>query len=135
MPSEAEWEYAAKASTELPYAGSNVLDDVAWYRNSHSKSTMKTAIKEPNQWGLYDMSGNVYEWCNDQGRQQVFHERAGTMTLTVDPHEWKDEAAYRISKGGFWASSASSCRVTHHYNFSPKFKGRSLGFRICRYVN
>ncbi len=65
LPTEAEWEYAAKAGTELIYAGSDDINEVAWYYDNEDRKTMKVARKKPNQSGLYDMSGNVTEWCTN----------------------------------------------------------------------
>ena len=63
LPIEEEWEYSAKAGTELSYVGSNQIDDVAWY-GCKARETQDVAQKKPNSWGLYDMSGNIWEWCD-----------------------------------------------------------------------
>ena len=97
LPTEAEWEYSAKAGTELTYSGSNSIDEVAWYEDNSDDETHPVAQKKPNSWGLYDMSGNVYEWCNDEWDSDRYKGRTGT---TKDPRPFGSAPAPRVDRGG-----------------------------------
>ncbi len=112
LPTSAEWEYAArsgKARDTYEYAGSNNLDEVAWYKSNSGDRTHQVGTKKPNSLGIYDMTGNVWEWCED----------------------WYDSSqSYRVARGGSWYLSASSCRVSYRSNSSPGFRHSNLGFRV-----
>lgn len=112
LPTEAEWEYACKAGTTGIRYGE--LDLIAWYKNNSEKSTHDVGTKEPNLWGLYDMLGNVWEWCSDIYDETVY-------------------ASYRIFRGGGWCDDARSCMATNRRRSHPiSFKIDDLGFRIAR---
>ncbi|NQV28871.1 MAG: formylglycine-generating enzyme family protein [Rhodopirellula sp.] len=138
LPSEAEWEYACRAgTTEATYAGifqndqitEPVLDSIAWYwgnRDSQSdlggkNGTHPVAQKFPNPWGLYDMLGNVYEWCSDVGL------KPGDSV----PDDVDEASASRVIRGGGWDSSAQRVRAAYRLWLSPVHRDLSLGFR-CR---
>lgn len=109
LPTEAEWEYAArggnKAATQTLYSGSNTIDDVAWYDDNSNDTTHPVASKASNALGIYDMSGNVLEWCYDDIRN--YSRDAKTDPLgSIDK-----ESSYRGVRGGSWCWSANSCRV------------------------
>jgi formylglycine-generating enzyme required for sulfatase activity len=111
LPSEAEWEFAAKGgiySKGYQYSGSNELELVAWYKDNSSRKTHAVKTKLPNELGLYDMSGNVYEWCDDW----------------IDNH-------YKILRGGCWGSTAKGCLITNRFDSSPSTKGGDGGVRIA----
>ena len=123
LPTEAEWEYAARGgqkSRGYEYAGSNTLSDVAWY-NSGSK-THPVKQKQANELGLYDMSGNVYEWCQDYYGSYS----SNAQTNPTGP----SSGSYRVNRGGGWDSSASYCRVADRSCNSPGLRDYALGFRV-----
>ncbi len=125
LPTESEWEYAARngnnADTYL-YAGSNNLDEIAWYTNNAS-STQAVGKKKANALGLYDMSGNVWEWCNDWYK--------GYSTgLEVNPMG-AESGAIRVLRGGSWGSFAEYCRSALRGSGSPSSSGGNGGFRFC----
>ncbi|WP_373549152.1 formylglycine-generating enzyme family protein [Haliscomenobacter sp.] len=141
LPTEAEWEYAAALSlvTErsrsdrasatlsdrLRYAGSNVLDEVGWYdENSHSQ-TQPVGLKMANEWGLYDLSGNVWEWCEDQ-----WHETYEGAPTDGSPWVDQDAGAYRVLRGGSWYFNAHYCRSSYRFSYRPARRDDGVGFRV-----
>ena len=126
LPTEAEWEYAARGGKQDQghiYAGSATIGDVAWYYGNARNSTHAVATKEPNELGLYDMSGNVLEWCQDWF--EYYTEAA--QTNPTGP----SAGTYRVCRGGSFGSAASSCRVSFRVNYSPTIKGSYLGLRLA----
>jgi len=126
LPREKEWEYAAKAGTKNRWAGTNKeakLDEYAWFgQNFSNGSTHPVATKKPNEWGLYDMSGNVREWCSDK----------------YDP-ERRGWRADRVVRGGGWNwnDGTSYLRVAYRHSARPDEDNRgaaNIGFRLCRTV-
>lgn len=112
LPAEAEWEYACRAGTTGIRYG--VLDDIAWYKENAGGSTQPVGMKQPNAWGLYDMLGNVWEWCSDIYDETVY-------------------GSYRILRGGGWCDEARGCMATNRRRSHPvKFKIDDLGFRLAR---
>ena len=112
LPTEAEWEYACKAGeTGIRYGK---LKNIAWYKDNSSMTSHIVGQKEPNSWGLYDMLGNVWEWCSDIYDETVY-------------------GSYRIFRGGGWADEERSVMATTRRRSHPlKFKIDDLGFRIAR---
>jgi len=111
LPTEAEWEYACRAgSTTRFYYGDDPdysqLADYAWYSTDNDSRTHPVGLKKPNAWGLYDMHGNVWEWCSD--RHASSYARAGTL----DP-QGPDSGQYRVLRGGGWSYGAFSCRSAY----------------------
>ena len=117
LPSEAEWEFAAKGGQNFVYAGSDKIDEVAWYRDNSSRETHEVAKKKPNGYGLYDMSGNVWEWCADD---------------YTNPGQHSPGASRRASRGGGWSDDADDCMVSHRFRFSPVSRFGILGLRLSR---
>lgn len=124
LPTEAEWEYAAsgglKGNSYL-FSGSNNIQEVAWYGVTIGTNHVKS--KKPNELGLYDMSGNVWEWCSDcfgyyNGHSQ--HNPQGPQTGT-----------FRVFRGGSWSNSAKYCRITNRNFKEPTSKDNSIGFRLA----
>jgi len=122
LPTEAQWEYAARAGETGPYSG-GTLDEVAWYiRNSLNKS-YPVGAKKPNAWGLHDMSGNVSEWCADH--------YANEFEGGIDP-QGALLGTGRVLRGGGWNYDASNCRVADRYYYDPSISNDGIGFRVAR---
>lgn len=124
LPTEAEWEFAARGgnnSKHYQYSGSNKFDDVAWYWGNSGKTTHDVATKQPNELGIYDMSGNVWEWCND------WHD-SYTGDVQTNP-TGPNKGSFRVSRGGSWGSSAGSCRLSFR-NENSDYGDYNLGLRL-----
>ncbi|MFD4231178.1 formylglycine-generating enzyme family protein [Streptomyces sp. NPDC058545] len=113
LPTEAEWEHACRAGTADARYGR--LDEIAWYRGNSRERIHDVAGKQPNAWGLYDMLGNVWEWCWDIYDAEVY----GT---------------YRVLRGGGWFDEPWSCRASVRRRSHPTFQVDDVGFRIARSV-
>jgi sulfatase modifying factor 1 len=130
LPTEAEWEYAARGGKyewqyPFEYAGSNKLEEVGWYyENSHQESK-RVGLKTPNLLDLYDMSGNVWEWCSDLYDSYPNYNKG----ITVNP-TGPATGSYRVFRGGSWGRSARNCRSTYRYDSSPAFRDYDVGFRL-----
>ncbi len=124
LPTEAEWEYAARGGNQskgCKYSGSNTIGDVAWYY-ANSSSTQQVGTKQANELGIYDMSGNVWEWCSD---------RYGSYSSTsqTDP-TGPTSGSDRVVRGGSWDFNARYCRVSTRYYDTPSYRRVSIGFRL-----
>ena len=128
IPTEAEWEYAAKAGTELRYAGSNRLRDVGWFRNNSNDETQPVAQKEPNAWGLYDMSGNVDEWCSDQEDRETYRSRL----VSFDPDGYASSPPVYMKRGSCWNNSHTYCRVVYRCWGHADNRWNNIGGRLMR---
>ena len=130
LPTEAEWEYAARGNEPYLYAGSDRLDEVGWYyENSPIKSVQRThpvGRKKRNGFGLYDMSGNVWEWCEENWHDN--YEGA-----PADGAAWVDspEGFFRVHRGGSWLGTAGNCRIAFRGSTAPAFRYRYIGFRLA----
>lgn len=126
LPTEAEWEYAARAGEAYVFAGSNTLDEVGWYRDNSDDKTHPVCQKKRNAWGLCDMSGNVSEWVAD--RYGVYPEkRVSDPECVARSWGW-------VSRGGCWAEEARDARVAKRVEKLPSTKGNCLGFRLARSI-
>ncbi|MBE6427451.1 MAG: formylglycine-generating enzyme family protein [Planctomycetaceae bacterium] len=125
LPTEAQWEYACRAGTTGVYAGD--LDAMAWYDSNSGSKTHPVGQKKANEWGLYDMHGNVWEWCLD-----VYEKDFYVRSPSSDPCNWKDEnsGSRRVARGGGWDYSAGNCRSANRDFLVPGSRSSSLGFRI-----
>jgi len=128
LPTEAQWEYAARGGYGSPgnytYSGSNTVDDVAWYIDNSGYKTHEVGKKAPNGLGLYDMSGNVWEWCWDwYGDYSSSAQTNPTGAAT---------GTYRVARGGGWYSDASITRSVLRDYGNPHIRVSHVGFRLSR---
>lgn len=124
LPTEAEWEYAARGGNKskgYKYSGSNTISDVAWYGDNSSETTHNVKTKSPNELGIYDMTGNVREWCEDWYGDYS----SGSQTNPTGP----SSGSSRVDRGG-WNGSASNCRVSRRFGNSPGYRYNHYGFRV-----
>ena len=131
LPTEAEWEFAARGGNKsrgCKYAGSNAAGDVAWYKGNSGGKTQEVGKKAPNELGIYDMSGNVWEWCSDWYDSGYY-----AKSPTPNPYNYTPGSS-QVVRGGCWIDLAPRVRVTSRSNYSPTGKGNYLGFRIARTV-
>ena len=125
LPTEAEWEYAARGGQAYQYSGSNSVDDVAWYDKKSDGQTHDVCSKQANGYGLCDMSGNVWEWVWDQ------YGVSDDSTSMVDPTGPID-GSFRVARGGGWDASNQSVQVSGRFNVDPANAYGGLGFRLVR---
>ena len=129
MPTEAEWEYAARGGNKsqgYTYAGSNTIGDVAWYTDNSNSKTHVVMQNTANELGLYDMTGNVWEWCSDWFSNTYYNESAGASNP-----KGPSTGSYRVYRGGSWLSSARYCRVSFRDYYFPGFRFNILGLRLA----
>ncbi len=126
LPTEAEWEFACRGgnnSRGYKYSGSNYIDNVAWYRDNSGDKTHPVATKSPNELGIYDMSGNVSEWCSDWYGDYS----SGAQTNPKGPYG----GSHRVSRGGSWRSLAGYCRSSNRNYYYPTNRYNILGLRLA----
>ncbi|WP_321287644.1 formylglycine-generating enzyme family protein [uncultured Sunxiuqinia sp.] len=112
LPTDAEWEYACKAGLNAPRYGK--IEAISWYKDNSNEETHEIGLKEPNDWGLFDMLGNVWEWCSDIYDESVY-------------------GSYRVIRGGGWNDEERGCLATNRRRSHPTaYKIDDLGFRIAR---
>lgn len=128
LPTETEWEYAARGGPQwrdgCRFSGSNDIDNVAWYDRKHGDHTQSVARKAPNQLGLYDMSGNVWEWCQDTHTQDV-------RLIPTDGRAFVGEGSDRVLRGGCFHNWAIHCTVDKRYEIQSDFQDGCIGFRLA----
>jgi len=137
LPTEAEWEYAARAGTTTAFYNGDItqeyydpidpnLDAIGWYYGNSGSTTHLVAQKLPNAWGLFDVSGNVYEWVEDD-----YH--SSYDGAPIDGSAWVDSprASNRVVRGGGWYVSARYCRSAYRYGYDPTYRSGSIGFRLA----
>ena len=125
LPTEAEWEYAARGGNKsqgYKYSGSNTIGDVSWYTDNSSSTTHDVKTKQANELGIYDMSGNVWEWCHDWYGSYS----SGSQTNPTGP----SSGSYRVYRGGGWNDYAEGCRVSYRLRSNPGGWAGYLGLRL-----
>ncbi len=137
LPTEAEWEYAARAGSNTAFARGDItalfcdhdptLDSLGWYCGNSDRQTHPAAQKAPNAWGLYDMHGNVYEWCQDWYGEYP-------LSTEPDPLGLPKSCSGRVIRGGSWLSSAKICRSASRFGWSPQSGNHFIGFRLAREI-
>ncbi|MBO4987083.1 MAG: formylglycine-generating enzyme family protein, partial [Paludibacteraceae bacterium] len=128
LPTEAEWEYAARggaSSKNTKCAGNDKPADVAWYKANSLNSTHPVGLKSPNELGLYDMNGNVWEWCQDRFG---YYESASQINPT-GPEEGADNQ--RVIRGGSWAYDIMNCRISVRHGQEATVRKMDIGFRLA----
>jgi len=133
LPTDAEWEYAARAGSTTAFANGVIselrcgydlnLDAMGWYCGNSGKRTHRVAGKKPNRWGLYDMHGNVWEWCQD------WYEKNYPSGSAIDP-TGPSSGSYRVYRGGSWSNRARRCRSASRLRNEPGNRDNYLGFRL-----
>jgi formylglycine-generating enzyme required for sulfatase activity len=123
LPTEAEWEYAARGGGQADqYAGSAIIDPAGWYGYNSGMETKPVGLKFPNAYGLYDMSGNVYEWCLDWYGEY-------TKSKSADP-TGPEKGSYRVIRGGSWDYNARYCLTGNRDSGDPGYRFNGIGFRL-----
>ncbi|MFN5103768.1 MAG: formylglycine-generating enzyme family protein [Planctomycetota bacterium] len=126
LPTEAEWEYACRAGSKTAYSFDDeegLLPEYGWFKRNSSNRTHTVGLLESNAWGLYDMHGNVWEWCSDRYGEYP----KGAVSDPTGPKE----GSYRVIRGGCWNDEAARCRSASRGWLGPSYRGDSLGFRVA----
>lgn len=129
LPSEAQWEYAARGGSHTQhyrYSGSDDVDDVAWHNSNAGSILHPVGEKLPNELGLYDMSGNVWEWCSDSYAPYSEDDSQDPWVLSGSPY---------VLRGGSWTYLPGYCRVTCRDSYNSTAVSTSVGFRVCLMKN
>ena len=127
LPTEAQWEFAARGGNKsrgFLYSGSNNIDEVAWYDDNSNSQTHQVATKKANELGLYDMTGNVWEWCKDWFDSDYY------SNSPQDNPQGPGSGDFRVLRGGGWDRNARRCRVSFRGYVNPVSRHGSLGLRL-----
>lgn len=130
LPCEAEWEYVCRAGTTTRYSfgdDESKLGDYAWYSENSGSETHPVGQKKPNSWGLYDMHGNVLEWCQDK-----WHDNYNGAPSDGSSWDESGSSSLRVYRGGSWSRNAGDCRSAIRYYDVPDFRYGFLGFRLLK---
>ena len=128
LPTEAQWEFAARGGNQskgYKYAGSNIIDEVAWHEYNNGGKSHPVAQKQPNELGLYDMSGNVREWCQD------WYDEGYYRISPENNPQGPASGTFRVLRGGGWCGLAMGCRVSHRGFQTPGNSDDLSGLRLC----
>ncbi len=131
LPSEAQWEYACRAGTETEYYtgdGEAALAAASWFNGNSEGRTHPVGQLQPNDFGLHDMHGNVWEWCRDASDQHAYKRR---LDGVCDPEVTSDADTDRVFRGGGWVNSSGYCRAACRLRWRPGVRVRFRGFRVC----
>jgi formylglycine-generating enzyme required for sulfatase activity len=124
LATEAEWEYACRAGAAGPFAGTCKADEMAWHMDNSDDQPHAVGAKKPNAWGLYDMHGNVMEWCSD------WYAPAPSSSAATDP-AGPEQGKYRVARGGSYGHFARACRSAARASFNPAYQLDQLGLRVA----
>jgi formylglycine-generating enzyme required for sulfatase activity len=127
LPTEAEWQYAAgggNKSKGYTYSGSNTIGNVAWYYKNSDSKTHPVGQKSSNELGIYDMSGNVWEWCSDWYGSDYYKNSSSNNPKGAN------SGTYRVLRGGAWDGSPASCRIADRSISTPAYRYNNVGFRV-----
>ena len=133
LPTEAEWEYAAKGGKhgkDKPYlfSGSDILDEVGWYDENSHHETKPVGLKLPNELGIFDMSGNVWEWCSDWFESD-YYQKCLDKGMVKNP-KGLEKGSSRVYRGGSWFNNPRTSRNTYRRNYAPEYRPSNIGFRL-----
>ena len=126
LPSEAEWEYACRAGMSAAYGGTGTLGDMGWWEGNSDKRTHPIGRMQPNGFGLYDMHGNVLEWCQD-----VWHSGYSGAPSDMDAWMTGGNRSFRVLRGGSWYNAANDCRCANRVRMTPDYRDADYGLRIA----
>jgi len=129
LPTEAEWEYACRAETGTDYStgdGPNALNRAGWYADNSGEKSHPVGQKTANAWGLFDMHGNVWEWCQDWYAKDYY---AGSPKQNA---AGPASGAERVLRGGSWIDNTGSCKASKRRSYSPNKNYSDIGFRVAR---
>jgi formylglycine-generating enzyme required for sulfatase activity len=126
LATEAEWEYAARGGQLYQYAGSDSLNTVGWYWENGAKKPLPVGGKKENGFGLYDMSGNVWEWCSDWYSNNYDSNTGGTVINPTGPKKGE----FHVFRGGSWLNDLKYCNVSERTRKKPNFRSNYVGFRV-----
>ena len=137
LPTEAQWEYACRAGSRGPYAGTGNLDDMGWYDGNSGLKTHPVGMKQPNAWGIYDMHGNVWEWCADwydSYPDGAVTDPEGSLSglASFFGGEGSSSEWNRVLRGGCWGSFAPLCTSVYRLDQPPSQAESGVGFRPVR---
>jgi formylglycine-generating enzyme required for sulfatase activity len=124
LPTEAEWEYACRADGSGKYCGGDNLDTLGWYYKNSGKSTHPVGKKQANDFGLYDMSGNVWEWCGD------WYEKDYYKKSPLNNPPGSRSGKYRVLRGGSWSGDRDYARCSFRFRYYPNDRLNDVGFRV-----
>jgi len=128
LPTEAEWEYACRSATKTNwfFGSESYIDNYAWHDGNSDDKTHKVGLKYPNKWGLYDMHGNVWEWCQDRYEKDYYSR--SPKNNPQGPSTGSD----RVLRGGGWYREAGGCRSAYRSHRPPDYQSSNRGFRLVR---
>ena len=136
LPTEAEWEYLARSGKltngQTGYSGSAKVDSVAWYQENSNGITHEVKKLKPNSLGLYDMSGNIWEWCWDKTEWYGQYDNNLTPITAETPFDGVSTGIFHVGRGGCWSFEESRCSVAYRRSNRPGYKYQDIGFRVVR---
>jgi formylglycine-generating enzyme required for sulfatase activity len=125
LPTEAEWEYACRAGTTTAYnTGDIINDNTGWYSTNSGSKTQQVGLKPANAWGLYDMHGNVWEWCWDWYKEDITEDNTDPTGAVI--------GFLRVQRGGSWYDFGWNLRSARRDCYTPSFRYYDIGFRLVR---